>query len=61
MRRVKTRVLEALPVSLSVGKASKRCQAQRTNSASLQSLHAHIRIEDRVVTSKPVCQKWGVS
>jgi hypothetical protein len=57
MRRVKTRVLEALPVSLSIAKASKRCQTLCMNSASLQSLHAHIRIGDRVVTGKPVCQK----
>jgi hypothetical protein len=29
----------------------------RMNLASLQSLHAYIRIEDRVVASKPVRQK----
>jgi hypothetical protein len=32
----------------------------RMNLASLQSLHAYIRIEDRVLTSKPVCEKLGI-
>jgi hypothetical protein len=53
MKRLKTRALEVLPVSPSVTKASSRCQTLRMNSALIQSLH-----EDRVVTSKPVCQKY---
>ena len=44
-------------VSQSVAKASYRCQTLRMKLAWLQSLHAFIRIEDRVVTSKPACQK----
>jgi hypothetical protein len=44
IRRAKTRALE-LPVSPRVAKAS------------LQDLHAYIRIEGRVVASEPVWQK----
>ena len=45
IRREKTRALEELAVSPQVAKAS------------LQNLHAYIRIEGRVVTSEPVWQK----
>jgi hypothetical protein len=45
--------LEALLVSLLVAKASKRCQTLHVSLTSLQSLHACIRMEDRVVTNKP--------
>ena len=54
IRRVNARALEALLVSPSVAKASSRCQILRMNSESLQSLHVYIRMDDRMITSKPV-------
>jgi hypothetical protein len=51
---VMARALEALLVSPSLAKASSRCQILCMSSELLQSLHVYIRMDDRMITSKPV-------